>query len=402
MSRGLGDVYKRQAADILERELFLQSFADGCTREHAFGYQFFVLQFYSLSLVAGARSGAPLSAEFGQRLHAMYRFMSDVCRDTGRQPEFGDADDGYVLDLGDHPRGESAPLIAVGAALFDDPTLAAPSETAWWLFGETAGAASSPEPARTSCAYRESGYYVLRSTDAAIPTRVFFDCAELGFGSIAAHGHADCLSFSMAVNGREMLVDPGTYDYYTYPEWRNYFRSTRSHNTVMIDGEDQSEMLGSFLWGRRANATMLDWQEGERSVTVCGEHDGYTFLDDPVVHRRSLTLDKETGCVEILDSLVCAGRHEARVCFHVASGCDVAEDGGKVWITRGSERLCIASPDGRFEVVPASDEGMAGWVGDAYHKKSPGVSLFLAVDVDGNTEIRTSIRVAGTHAEDRG
>ncbi|NNF49166.1 MAG: alginate lyase family protein [Woeseiaceae bacterium] len=387
------DAWSAEAADILERELFLQSFADGCTREHAFGYQFFVLQFYSLCLVAGSRSGAPLSPEFGARLHAMYRFMADVCRDTGSQPEFGDADDGYVLDLGDHPRAEAAPLIAVGAALFDDATLAAPSETAWWLFGEEAGAGSSPEPARTSGAYRESGYFVLRSTAADVPTRVFFDCAELGFGSIAAHGHADCLSFSMAVNGREILVDPGTYDYYTYPKWRDYFRSTRAHNTVSIDGEDQSEMLGSFLWGRRANATLLDWQDGERSVTVTAEHDGYTFLDDPVVHRRSLTLDKETGGVDILDTLACAGRHEALVCFHVAPGCDVTDDGGEVLITRGGERVRIAAADGKFEVVRASEEGMSGWVGESYHRKSPGVSVFLVVHVDGNTEIRTRIKV---------
>src|SRR5690606_14060094 len=34
---------------ILEREIFLQSYEDGCTREQALGYQFFVIQFYLFS-----------------------------------------------------------------------------------------------------------------------------------------------------------------------------------------------------------------------------------------------------------------------------------------------------------------------------------------------------------------
>jgi hypothetical protein len=387
------DAWSAEAADILEREILLQSFADGCTREHAFGYQFFVLQFYSLCLIAGQRSGASMSGAFAGRLHAMYRFMGDICADTGMQPEFGDADDGYVLDLGERPRDNPAALIAVGAALFGDESLADASETAWWLFGPQALTAPPATAPRTSSAYRESGYFVLRSDESAAAVRLFFDCAELGFGSIAAHGHADCLSFAMAVNGREILVDPGTYDYYTYPAWRNFFRSTLAHNTVAIDGESQSELQGAFMWGSRANASLVEWADEERRVSVSGEHDGYTSLDDPVVHRRTLSLDKASGAVEIVDRLSCDGRHEARVCFHVAPGCEVTAGDGEVFIDTGSERLRLASADGRFESVAAGDDAMTGWVSDSYHSRAPGVSIFLVAAVDGNTEIRSSIDV---------
>ena len=385
--------WRDEAAEILEREIQLQSFPDGCTREHAFGYQFFVLQFYSLCMIAGARSGAPLSNAFAERLHAMYRFMGDICADTGMQPEFGDADDGYVLDLGERPRDNTAALIAVGAVLFDDNTLAAASETNWWLFGPQDLTATSAAAPRTSSDYSESGYFVLRSNESAAAVRVFFDCAELGFGSIAAHGHADCLSFAMAVNGREILVDPGTYDYYTYPEWRNFFRSTIAHNTVEIDGESQSELKGAFMWGGRANAALVEWMDGDNVVSVSGEHDGYTSLDDPVMHRRTLTLDKTTGAVEIVDRLSCKAQHEARVCFHVAPGCDVSTREGEVVIDTGTERLRLASADGRFESVVAGDDAMTGWVADSYHSRAPGVSIFLVVAVDGDTEIRSTIEV---------
>jgi hypothetical protein len=49
-----------------------------------------------------------------------------------------------------------------------------------------------------------------------------------------------------------VIVDPGTYCYHREPRWRNHFRSTAAHNTVVLDGADQSEMLGPFMWGRRA------------------------------------------------------------------------------------------------------------------------------------------------------
>ena len=74
------------------------------------------------------------------------------------------------------------------------------------------------------------------------------DAGPLGYLSIAAHGHADCLAFTLAVAGRAILIDPGTYCYHSEPEWRDYFRGTAAHNTVRVDGCDQSEIGGAFMW----------------------------------------------------------------------------------------------------------------------------------------------------------
>ena len=89
-----------------------------------------------------------------------------------------------------------------------------------------------------------------------------FDCGELGFKAIAAHGHADALSFTLRAFGSDVFVDPGTYDYFSYSAWRAYFRSTSAHNTLAVDGRDQSVMLGPFLWGARAQARCIAWEPG--------------------------------------------------------------------------------------------------------------------------------------------
>ncbi|MBM4258475.1 MAG: hypothetical protein FJ147_21580 [Deltaproteobacteria bacterium] len=132
---------------------------------------------------------------------------------------------------------------------------------------------------------------------------LLFDCGNLGSQSIAAHGHADALSFTLRAFGQHIFVDPGTYDYFRYPDWRDYFRSTCAHNTLMVDARDQSEMLGPFLWGRRAEARCVSWEPRPNGGRVIGEHDGYAQLADPVIHRRCVDFDGELKTLTVTDSL---------------------------------------------------------------------------------------------------
>src|SRR5207245_173758 len=105
------------------------------------------------------------------------------------------------------------------------------------------------ERATPRLAFPAGGYYVLGSDlDQPAEVRVIADCGPLGYLSIAAHGHADALSFTLSIAGDEVLIDPGTYAYHTHSGWRAHFRGTAAHNTVRIDGVDQSVPAGNFLW----------------------------------------------------------------------------------------------------------------------------------------------------------
>lgn len=382
---------------ILEREIIAQSFADGCTREHAFGYQLFVLQFFTVSLLAAERTGNAFSPVFNERLHTMYRFMADICADTGRPPNYGDADDGYVLDLGERPSAAKH-LIAVGGHIFDDQEIIQVdnSETAFWLLGEASLACIIRRQRLASTAYKEPGYFILRAGQEpdAVPVRVFFDCAELGFGAIAAHGHADCLSFTVAVGGREFLVDSGTYDYFTYPEWRDYFRSTQAHNTVTVDGESQSESLGPFIWGQRADATLIAWHEDNEFIRVTGEHSGYSRLADPLVHRRSVALFRASRKIEIRDLFSAKEAHTVQAHFHVAPGCAVERlSDSVVAVSDGSSRLRIRSNDGAMQVLEASDTNRRGWISNGYHRREPSQCIVIEARIDGDSDILTRIDI---------
>lgn len=385
--------YHDRSRSILEEEILAQSFGDGCTREHAFGYQYFVLQFFALCAIAADRAGRPLSAAFLERLRQMLRFYAEVCADTGTPPNLGDADSGYVLDLGDRPP-DARGILSVGAALFGEDALdrsATVSESCCWLFGTRPGRRDVQRPALASQAFRESGYFLLRAPAAgrgeAADIRVIFDCAELGYGAIAAHGHADCLGFELSVDGRPVLVDAGTYDYFTWPDWRRYFRSTRAHNALTVDDECQSVPSGPFMWKSRARQKLVEWRDDETQSCITGEHDGYRRLPDPVTHRRRLSLDKADGSIDIVDELECAAEHRIRRYFHVAPGCTVAAvDGSRIRIATEEFELTVRHDSATAEIVAGGEDGPLGWVSFGYHQRAAGHTLVLTDSINPSRE----------------
>jgi len=383
--------WREESRGILEEEILRQTHADGGTREQAFGYHLFVVQFFLACGLVGRWQGRPFSSRYWKRLEAMLEFVAGMC-EGGAPPSFGDADDGYVLDLGSRD-DEAGGLLAAGAVLFERADLARAArrfhEPALWLCGSDAPArfdallAASARSPLSSRSFRDTGCYLLQAGDREDETdiSVLFDCAELGFGPLAAHGHADALSVTVrAFAGREVLVDPGTYDYFTYAAWRRYFRSTRAHNTIEVDGEDQSEMRGPFMWGERARVACLEWSPAPEGGRVAGEHDGYRRLADPVIHRRTVTLEGAGRRLTVRDEIVAAGEHELALWFHLGPDCTAhIGDGGRVEVTLGEHRLTLDfDPRLRVSTLFGSESPIGGWFSPGYHRRRPTTTLRAA------------------------
>src|SRR5688572_11736416 len=269
----------------------------------------------------------------------MIDFLASLTDVAGRMPMVGDADDGMVVKLAHEPGfSPHGSLIATGAVLFNRADLAAKAGA---LDGKTAtllGVEAVRRLAhlkvrgrhrfRPRQQFAESGYYLLGTAfDTPDEIRVLADAGPLGYLSIAAHGHADALSFLLSIGDREILVDPGTYSYHTDPAWRRYFRSTLAHNTVGIDGEDQSVQAGNFMWTRHAQARCIEFETGDDRQRFLGEHYGYQRLEDPVVHRREIVFDAQRKLIEVTDMIRCEREHRARRAWHFAEDCQVERVG---------------------------------------------------------------------------
>jgi hypothetical protein len=357
----------------LEREILRQTFPSGLNREMAFAYHIFTLEFFLLALLEAERAQARFSDEYRARTVRMLEVLPVLSDSGGNLPRYGDGDEGKAIQLQAVSGHRAAWLCQIGRNLLS-ANAPAPEEallaTAVLGIRKTAGAKwTSPEK---SCALEDAGIYVL-AANRGTPREVFVlaDAGPHGYLSIAAHAHADALSFALSAGGTPFLVDPGTFVYHTDQKWRGYFRSTRAHNTVVIDDSDQSTQAGPFLWTHRARTTVQAWTVTGSGGKLVASHDGYAPMG--VVHQRSLELDGQR--LTILDNLQGSGVHRVTLCFHTAPECRVEKTTGSVLtISRGDVMLRLTLPEElQIELVQGAET--AGWYSPRYGVKQETVSI---------------------------
>jgi hypothetical protein len=398
-----------QCKEILAEQAIVQNAEDGGNREQAFSYQQFVLDFLLLAGLAARAAREDFPPDYWQRIERMMEFVSSMMDVSGHVPMIGDADDGYVVQLdpqssesvNDHYRS----LLAIGAALFKRADFArklgrVDDKTRWLVspddLADFSKYAHSGGPAIARRDFPQSGYYVLGSHfDTHDEVRMVVDAGPLGYLSIAAHGHADALSVVLNVGGEEVLVDPGTYSYHTEPEWRRYFRSTRAHNTVMIDGLDQSVQAGNFMWSRHATARCLHFGDHGSTQRFLGEHDGYCALKEQVAHQREILYDTGSRQFTITDILVGEGTHEACHHWHFAEHLRPVVTKEEIRVETALHRIRIVPQSTPAEVQTfiggSAQEG--GWVSRRFGSKQPSTTVAWRSAVKGRTIFTTHIYV---------
>lgn len=119
------------------------------------------------------------------------------------------------------------------------------------------------------------------------PFTLLADLARIGPDYLPGHAHADTLSFELSWEKHRVFVNSGTSEYGTGPE-RLRQRGTAAHNTVIVEGQNSSEVWSGFRVGRRARPQAISVGVDERGAQ-CAEatHDGYRHLRGrPLVSRR--------------------------------------------------------------------------------------------------------------------
>ncbi len=386
---------------ILEQEIIAQNAPDGVNREQALWYQQFVLDLLVLCLLAGKASGQWFSADYESRVEAMMDFLASVMDAGGNVPMIGDADDGMACGLAPGACPYRS-LLALGALIFKRGDFKVKAgrldDRARWLIGkcadrrfETLDVERTRLPLRQT--FPEGGYAVLGCDfDTPQELRMVVDAGPLGYRSIAAHGHADALAVTLSVGGREFLIDPGTYAYHTQERWRQYFRGTAAHNTVRIDGLDQSVPGGNFMWLRHARSGCSLWLSSPEKDSFEGWHDGYLRLEDPVKHRRLVQLDKRTRRVLIEDVLEMEDEHEVEVLFHCAEACRVDAVPGGYALARDGVTVKLLLPEGgAARVERGALAPIFGWVSRAFDRREPTSTIVWYARLTGRTVLRTEI-----------
>jgi hypothetical protein len=362
--------WMRKGLRHLQAQMIAQVREDGAHAEQSAAYHRFFLDQYFLVEATLRANGRSLPAGTLQRMERMTGFLMDFRFPDGTVPSFGDCDDARGIWCTPEAPRDFSSLLALGAVLFqrgDFKSIAGrASEEILWLYGQAAldrfKRIPAHPPDHTSSAYRDAGYYIMRDGWNPDGSVLAFDCGPLGHGP-AGHGHADALSFQLYTLGYPFLVDSGTYSYNLDYRWRDLFRSTRAHNTLAIDGLDQSVTQHRMAWSFMAPVRCHRWLSTPEFDLVDAEHEGYQRLTDPVTHRRIVVFLKPDIWL-VYDLLTGAAPHEAEMLLHVRPDCRIepgAQTSTAILRAPGGQPLYVrlldsGSATGGLEVLGRADE----------------------------------------------
>ena len=238
--------------------------------------------------------------------------------------------------------------------------------------------------------YPSEGHFIMRKQeDKKKEVYLHFDAAPLGYLSIAAHGHADALSFILHIDGQQVLVDPGTYTYHDDPVWRKYFISTLAHNTVRINREDQAINGGPTLWVRHYKTKVEEWSSSQEIDHLIASHDGYNRLG--IYHSREIDFDKIKMEIRIKDILFSNKKRSyfIEIPFHLHPKIRIENLGVSAFVLKTpSERSVEISTDRRMKskvIKGRVSPEITGWYSGSFLQKEPAHTI-LASYVSGKRE----------------
>jgi hypothetical protein len=312
--------WERIADGILRRELEEQFLGDGGHFERSPMYHA-LLTGALLDLCNVLDERDPIRRRLVEQLPSALGFLAAMNHPDGGPALFNDCS----LDVA--PTADTLLKYAAGLGLIPEPNL---------FLGGNGGSGGA-------VLFSESGYHVWKGSQAAF----FYDAGPIGPDYQPAHGHGDIFSFELSLEGRRVVVDGGTSTYEAGDE-RDWTRSTRAHNTVELDGEDQCEFFGAFRVGRRGRPRDVRAERDEGGIHVKGWHDGYVRLPGSPRHEREI-LFVPPGVLLVWDTVRSRREHRAVSRVRFAPGSGLLSSGAGTWrVTAGDSQLALSAFGGEL------------------------------------------------------
>jgi hypothetical protein len=396
----LGKRWRQISRKILWQEIPAQISPDGTGKEQSFWYLGFVLDAVFHYLLLEDRTRIPL--DFLSRIEKALEFVNLMVLPSGIYPDFGDRDDGYVFRAdGNYSESLFTGLIELGSVYFDRPEWRTFSgkgteRIKFWFSENPADLENKRKTLHSRDANKSDpivktypqGGMTLMKWDR---THMLFRHSPLGLGNTCGHGHADALSLLMTFQEKPVLIDLGSGQYNGNQEIRNFFRSTAAHNTVMLGGKDQAEIIGPFLWKKSYQSELIKIQKGS-GMTAEACHDGYVRAFDTVHTRKVKWLTPYE--LEIIDSFQGPGGFPLKGMFHLGS-CERATLEDNRMIADFSDFFfTISFPAGfQIDVFRGSKSPFMGWRSGTYGKWNPIYSIVFSTLLIKNLSYRLKLNI---------
>ena len=352
------------------RALRLQLRSDGGHYEQSPMYHGQVLG-DAIELAASLRHAKTPAPELEALIVTMETFLRRVLHPDGDFVQFGDTAAGMVP--------EPAALLAAAGVLRSHAASGRLASRHALLLTSMAAPTVAPPPTATAVTLEEalapdaSGFVTL--VTASAPGFLVADAGPVCPDDLPAHAHSDLFGFEVSVGGTRVVVDSGVSEYAAGP-WREYFRSTRAHSTVMVDDIEQSECWGSFRVGRRSHVVDVRVENGPHVRGFSASHTGFDHLPRPVRHCRRFLVVAER-CWLIVDDLLGEGAHTWTTFLHLHPEMAVRAAGeSELLATRDNTTLGLSwfgMPLPRC--VSGVQDPLQGWHAPAFGRVVPSPTL---------------------------
>jgi len=390
----------------LETEIIKQHSGKGVNKEEAAEYIQFITDFFLLSFIVGENTSRPFSQKYKDRLYLIFDYIYNILDCKGNFPKYGDEDDGkcFIIDANESFNNFKS-LLTSGAIIFNDSKFKIKSNGIdsknLFLFGEAGRkkfeAISNISVAEPSKFYIEEGHFIFRKKEGDKEIYIHFDAAPLGFLSIAAHGHADALSFVMHLDGAPFFIDSGTYAYHTEPLWRKYFMGTLSHNTIRINKQNQATIGGPTLWLDHYKTQVLKAETNRTHDYVIASHNGYKKYG--ITHMREVLFEKTTNSIKIIDWITSKKKDNylVEMPFHLHPLVRIDNQNKNVFhLSNEKKRKVILQTDSKLNnkiVCGQTEPEITGWFSKSFMIKEPSHTILGSLKTSGNNKFETIISI---------
>ncbi len=345
--------WRKNGIDRLYMQLREQVYPDGLEYELAIGYNNWVLRNFAEVLELAKLNGRmdELPEDYLSLMESMYDYQAYASMPNGIVPGLNDANGASPVRY-----------LRQGYKYFP--------HRKDFLWVATRGE-EGEIPDRTSVSFPYSGHYVTRSGWDEDARYLLFDAGPFGSG----HQHEDKLHVILHAYGRQLLLDAGNY-MYDHSRWRRYVLSTRGHNTIRVDGQDQNHRRARETWISPMPFQPLDnvWVSEPDFDYAVGRYQAGYGKDRAikVEHTRAILFVKPDYWL-IVDTLQSQDdeEHEYESLFHLGAEEAVIDEASKVVITQNSDANLALYPliteDLAVEVVKGvEDEPVQGWAGSPW------------------------------------
>lgn len=346
-------LWKKKGLKYIQTEVEWQVYEDGSYIQHSFNYQRLAIQDLTWVLRLGQITGDKFNESFLRKFSATVEFMFQMQdKESGNLPNYGMNDGAYIHPLTsceylDHrPALQAAWITLTGNRLYEDRTV---DEIALWLGMDTYKPLNCP--IQKSMYFREGGYLTTRKDN------------QFGMVRCATYHHrpaqADMLHLDFWEGSHNILADAGTYSYNTDQETLLYFNGTASHNTLMVNGQNQMKKASRFIWLNWTESKVNRFETNKTVAVFEGEHYGYS----PIVHRRSMF--HAVNLLVVVDDVIGKVEEETEITLNWLFGVQEVKESEGGWLidlpNHSQWQMNILGEGHVSKLYKGSKYPMSGW-----------------------------------------